>query len=472
MKSHFLFYLIVVVSINNCTYAQKINITTKSKDALSFYKKGWSLENEYKLDEAESMYNKALYLDSTFALAHLRLAMVKENFEYRREKIRDALNYIDGVSEAEKLWIKAREDFYSMGFDGTKEYSYFQKLVDSYPNDEIANYLFGFVNIHHGHYEKAINLNANFIKPYGELIQAYIEKRDYKNAKIVARTYLELLPESVYPLYVNAEILMKTGDFVESIIFYNKMLKIDPEFSWALIGISANMNFLGKHEEGRKFLVKLKEEKLNDYEYRHKWLAIVTSYIDEGKIEKALEELETQKTTSLNGFNKREPTFHIYISFLRKTRLYFESNQPGKGYSEYEKWMQYVDNNFKNEKIVTRLRNLDFYYKAYHSYLNNEIEQAEAELLLFNKNNEDETDDSRVLLSRIYMSKMMNDKAVSVLEETDLDNPYNQYWLMTAYNKIGELNKSIELQNNIINLNDRNNIDLALVRRKSILFNN
>ena len=97
--------------------AQTIPITSTSKKAIEHYETGWLLEDKLKLEEAEIHYRKALAIDSSFAMAHLRLGMVRDNYVNRREKINDALKYIDNVSQGEKLWILARQDFYSLEKD-------------------------------------------------------------------------------------------------------------------------------------------------------------------------------------------------------------------------------------------------------------------------------------------------------------------------------------------------------------------
>jgi len=457
--------------------AQKIPITTKSEKALDFYKKGWQLEDKLELDEAEKMYKKAVEIDTTFALGYLRLGMVKDNYDVRRKELKEAAKYIDNVTEAEKLWIKGRMDFYAKGFDGSKEYGYFKKLVELYPNDEMANFLFAFVNLHHGilkpdlairHFEKAIELEPNFIKPYNELIYTYLENKNFKNSKKVAKKYIKLLPSSVNPLDTYAEIFMRSGEFKKSIKNYNKVLKIDSQFPWALMGITANMNFLDRHEEGRAYTKSLKENTLTHYEYRHKWKALVTSYLDEGDFDNAIITLEKQKQESVTGRNKREPSFHMYFSFLRKTRFYFENNQSKLGLLEYKKWYKYINESDRSEKSKTRIRNLENYYLAYAAFLNNQLEDASIHLNDFTSTNKGETDASKILLSRILLKKEQIEKAINKIQETNLNNPYNQYWLMIAYKKAGDTKNAKKYRNEILNLNDRNNINLSLVRRKTL----
>lgn len=472
-----LIILSVLLFTSTSLNAQNIPITTKSKEALDYYKKGWQLEDQLKLDEAEKMYNKAVNTDSTFALAYLRLAMVKDNYDVRRKQLIEAEKYIDNVTESEKLWIRGRLDFYAKGYDGSKEYGYFKKLVELYPNDEMANFLFAFVNLHHrvlkpdlaiSHFEKAIKINPKFIKPYNELIYAYLENKNYKNAKRIAENYIEILPTSVNPLDTYAEIFMRSGEYEKSIENYKKVLKIDPQFPWALMGITANMNFLGKHEEGRNYTIRLEENHLTHYEYRHKWKSLVTSYLDEGDFKQAIATLENQKLESVSGRNKREPSFHMYFSFLRKTRFYFENNQSKQGLLEYKEWYKYINQSDRSQKAKTRIKNLENYYLAYAAYLDNKLKDARMYLNNYTASNEGETDASKILSSRILLAKEQTEKAINKILETDLNSPYNQYWLMIAYKKAGDTKNAKKYRNKILSLNDRNNINLSLVRKKTL----
>ena len=230
-----LFLFLISSQIN----AQKIPITSVSKEAVKLYKKGWLLENKLEIAVAEEAYNGAIVLDSTFALAHLRLGMLRDNYDFRRAKLKEAMKSISQVSKGEQLWIKARNAFYGSGNTGDKEYNLFKELVELYPNDEKANYFFGFVNIHHGKhdnktaikfYKKAIALNPDYVIPYNELAYAYAGINDFENAKEFAQTSITSLPTSVNPLDTYAEILMRNGEYKKSIKAYNKVLKLMGSF--------------------------------------------------------------------------------------------------------------------------------------------------------------------------------------------------------------------------------------------------
>ncbi|WP_298899107.1 tetratricopeptide repeat protein [uncultured Psychroserpens sp.] len=455
----------------------KIPITSNSTEAIRHYNQARTFENELNLDQAETLYQNALQLDSTFAMAHFRLAMLRDNYDYRREKLNDALKYIDLISEGEQLLIKGRVDFYSLGYDGSKEYGYFKELVALYPEDEEANYLFGFVNVHHGghnpklaikHFKKAIDINSQYTAAYNELTYAYMDIKDYEKAKDIAKVYIELLPNSVNPLDTYAEIFMRNGEYQKSIEYYNNVLEIDTKFPWAIMGIAANLNFLDKHKEARQTLKYLDISTLSDYEYRHHWRSEIVSYLDEGDYKNATKTLEAQKQESLSGKNKREPIFHIYYAFLRKTRLYFENSQSDEGWNEYQQWNTYVQNTIKNEKTKKRILDLGLYYESYSAFIDGDFNRAMSKLEAFNLAHGEDTEAAKLLRAKLLFAKASYDMAVQQLLECDTNDPLTQYWLAKAYLKLNKKQEAKTYLNKILTLNDRNNINLAIVRKKTI----
>ncbi len=469
-----IFYFSLIISCN--TYAQKIPITSNSKEAIALYIKARDSENFLELDRAEILYHRAIQLDSTFAIAHLRLGMLRDNYDYRNRKLNDALKYIDGVSNGEKLLINARIDVYVQSYDGTNEFEYTKQLVEMYPNDEEANYLFALVNLHHGrsnpeiaitYLKKALALKRNYTLVQSELVNAYMTLNEFKKAEETVRKLIGLLPNSLDPLNTYAEIFMRSGDYSESINQYNKVLVLNDSYPWALMGISTNLNFLDKHAEARTYLNRLVDSTLSDYEYRHKWRAKVVSFLDEGDFKNAVQTLEQQKNESLTKVNTREPTFHIYYSYLRKTKLYFENDDFQNGFQEYLAWNKYVMENFKSEATKSRVTNLKKYYLGYQAYIEGDYNSALKIVAGINKENE--TDDVKVLRCKIYIKENKFQLAIDAVSQTDLTNPYNQYWLMMANKMHGNTIEALKWKNKIIQLNDRNNIDLALVRKKAEL---
>lgn len=450
---------------------EKILITSNSEEAISQYRKARVFENKLETDSAEELYLKALQLDSTFAMAHFRLAMLRDNYEYRREKLKVALQYSDYISEGEKLLIKGRVDFYQAGYDGSNEYDYFKQLAELYPDDDEANYMFGYVHIHHGrklpdsaihYYKKALKLNPNVSNYYNELAYAYMENQDFDNAEKTIQDYINFLPNHENPRDTYAEMLMRDHRYEASIMAYDEVLKINRKAPWAYMGKAANLSFLKRYNESHKVIDSLQHIPLSDYEYRHQLRSRICSYIVEGNLEAAIKVLNQQKTESATGKNTREPLFHQYMALSRMTRLYFENNQPENGLKSYQDWIDFVNNNALRESAKNNVLKLKTYYQTFAYFLKGNHDLAMSTL----DNKQDLSEEETLLKARILLSKNDIEKAVEVLETLSSTNPYHLLWLYKAYQRLGNTQKEQELILKLKSLIEMNNIDYALAISK------
>lgn len=450
---------------------QKIAVTSKSKEAVELYKKGFKFEDRLEKDKAEAAYKKALELDSEFALAYLRLAMLRDDFTARENYLKEAIKHIENVSEGERLWIEAKYAFY-VTRKPPEEYAAFEKLIRLYPEDEIANYLFGYINHHHAgddvqkaifHLEKAIRIAPKFITPYNDLAYAYMEAKDFKNAEKIIQKYIELLPETANPYDTYAEMLMRNSQFEKSNEMYDKVLSIEPNYPFAIMGKSANLNFLERHEEARKILPQLEKMKLSDYEDRHRWRSMMGSFVDEGKIKQGIAVLDKQ-----NEYARQKKDNHqIFFSHLRATRLYFEIGDWKNGLKEYKKWKDYFQTAVSDERIKQRVAILENYYKAYAEFLKGKYTSAHALLIKYDQINGSVDDESKILKARIFLKEKKAAEALEIAKTTNLSNAYNQFRLAEIYRSLGKNELAKDWYERASTHNTVNDLDFALVRRKA-----
>lgn len=455
----------------------KIPITTISNKAKDYFLLALQHENKRENEKALDYINQALKLDSTFAMAYMKKAILSGDFDLAKQHLRKAMEYVDEVSLGERLWIKGRNDFYGNGED-FNEYEHFKELVENYPEDENANYLFGLINFSHGNHEmekaighlkKAIELNPNFTNAYNELAYAYLEISDFENARQAALKNTLLLPNKPNSYDTLAEILMREGDYAESIDSYQKVLDLDSTYPWAIMGIAANQNFMDNHLQARKTLKQLDTlEGLSDYEYRHKWKALVVSYLDEGNLESALVVLENQKKTALEGLSPREPFFHAYYSYLRRIHIFFERGDFKSGLEEYNEWQKYVISQTKKENTLSHVENLGIYFEAWSNFLQNDLYTANKLIDDYKDRIEDVDDRYRLLKSKLYVAEGQMEDAVSLSRTLDLSNHYNRYYHGMILHHAKMDSEATKYFEKVCNGNDRNSFELGLVRRRAL----
>jgi len=99
--------------------SQKVaEVTTTNLEAYQHYFKGEELINKFEFGEAEDEFEKAIALDSTFALAYSRLAYAIAwwNTERAKEPLHKALALIDRIPEKERYLVRAQDAQLEEGF--------------------------------------------------------------------------------------------------------------------------------------------------------------------------------------------------------------------------------------------------------------------------------------------------------------------------------------------------------------------
>ncbi len=174
------------------------SITTSSHEALNHYITGKRLFNERKLEESLVEYQKAVDIDTEFAMAYQSMALSYAhlyNWEKRREYYEKTLKYVNKMSIREKFLIYG-------GFYGEQEESYekaieaYQKILDIYPNDYQANYHLGQLFRISEEWDKAIGCfimalkeDRSSIYALNEIIICYLNTGEFDKAEELIRTY-------------------------------------------------------------------------------------------------------------------------------------------------------------------------------------------------------------------------------------------------------------------------------------------
>ena len=288
---------IVLVGIGYSTAGEdgKIPLTTSSEKARSNYLKGVALADNQEITNAREYFERAVAADPKFALAHLNLAFTQTSTGAFLAHLQEAKALVEGISEGERLRILAVD----AGARGAaaEATATLQKLVKAYPNDERAHFLlggnyFGQQNYDEAiaEYRKSIEISPSFPAPYNLLGYALRNSGDTDEAEKIFRKYVDLIPNSPNPYDSYAELLLVIGRYDDSIESYRKALSLDKHFVASYIGIATNLNLQGKQGEARQTLQEMMANARNDGERRQAHFATAVSYVDEGRLEKAVEE--------------------------------------------------------------------------------------------------------------------------------------------------------------------------------------
>jgi tetratricopeptide (TPR) repeat protein len=279
--------------------ADKVPVTTDSKEALDRFLEGRTLFDNLRITDAIPYFQGALEKDAGFALAHLYLAQAAPTAKQFFAELGKADEASARATRGEQLQIKA---FKAASYaDQATAQTLYRELVGLFPDDERAQTLLGtsyfgqqdYVQAAE-HLKKATDIAPGFAPAYNQLGYVYRFLKKYDDAEATFRKYTELLPTDPNPFDSYAELLLKVGRFDESITQYQKALAVDPHFLNSFVGIASCLMYQNKHDDALAELQKAYEVARNDGERRFALFSRGVVYQDEGMPDKALGEIEKE----------------------------------------------------------------------------------------------------------------------------------------------------------------------------------
>ncbi|MCZ6593988.1 MAG: protein kinase [Bacteroidetes bacterium] len=180
------------------------DVTTKSLEAYRYYLRG--IKDYSKFFQADGIRNleKAIELDSSFAMAHYYLARIYrqlQNTKAAKSAIERALFYSDKATEKERLYIKTEHASLAEG-DLEKAISINEKLVNKYPKEKWAYFFLGLNYSSAGKTEEEIAAYNEALKLdaiWGDVLNAhgysYLKIGDFNNAEKAFQKNASLNPD-------------------------------------------------------------------------------------------------------------------------------------------------------------------------------------------------------------------------------------------------------------------------------------
>ncbi|MFQ5771463.1 MAG: tetratricopeptide repeat protein [bacterium] len=482
MRDHILIRYVLLFSLSTLLFAGfgytfdedgKVPITTSSKEALKYYLQGRDLAEKLRGQESLQYFEKAVAKDPKFAMGYLNLSFAQPSAKGFFENLNKAKALVDKVTEGEKLWITGVE----AGVNGfaMKQRELYKKLVAAYPNDERAHNLLG--NHYFGQqeysmaieqYNKATEIAPDFSQPYNQLGYAYRFLGNYTEAEKAFKKYIKLIPDDPNPYDSYAELLMKMGKYDASIEYYQKALSVNPNFVASHIGIATNLNFEGKHEDARKQLQKLYSIARNDGERRAAYFATAVSYVDEGKIDKALEELKKQFALA----EKINDAAAMSGDLIAMGNILLEAGKLDQAMAKYENAVKLVQKSNLSKEIKENNKRVFLFNAARVALLKKDFAAAKAKANEYHKQVEAINNPFQIRLAHqlagiIALEKKNYEKAISELQQANQQNPYNIYRMALAYEGKGDKEKAKDLYKKAADFNALNNLNYAFIRNKA-----
>jgi tetratricopeptide (TPR) repeat protein len=453
--------------------AGKIAISTTSEEARAEFLKGRQLAENLRLEDSRAHFRQAIAKDPDFAIAHLNLANSSPTGTEFFEHLGHAVKLADKASPGERLVIRGAE----AGANGNPagQLELYRKLVADYPKDERAHFLLGGAYFGRQEYDKAIaeynratDIAPDFAPAYNIVGYAYRSAGRYGEAEQAFKKYIRLIPDDPNPYDSYAELLMKMGRFDESIAQYRKALEVNPQFAPSRIGIASNLMFQGKYDASRAEARKLYDGARNDGEKRAAMFANTVAYIDEGKTDLALAELEKQyalgKETGDAAGMSGDATF--------MGNVLLETGKPAEALKRFDQAVEVVSGSDLSPEVKENNKLFHRYNAARVAIASGDLAKAKSENQAFMQAADAKKNLFQIRLGHevaamISLAEKNWDGALSHLAEANLQDPYNLYRQGLAYEGKGEQAKAREMYAKAVGFNQLPTINSALVRLKA-----
>ena len=181
------------------------DVTTSSIDAYRLYAEGINLHERFREQEAAAMFEKAIAIDPSFAMAYVKLAVTENNLGHvdRRDKYAArALKLADRLTPRERFYI---EGYFYTGRRATlaRAIDAYKKCVDIDPGHQACRHNVGLIystleRYQEGaiQYEELLRRGSTNPTAYGNLANIYRAMGEVEKARAVTEAFVKRNPEN------------------------------------------------------------------------------------------------------------------------------------------------------------------------------------------------------------------------------------------------------------------------------------
>ena len=292
---------------------------------------------------------------------------------------------------------------------------------------------------------------------------------NYDEAEKSFRRYMELIPDDPNPYDSYADLLLKMGRYEESIQSYQRALDVKPDFAASYLGIATDLNFLGRYGEARESLRKFLARAEDDGQRRAALLAIAISYADQGLLDSSLVTLEgmLKLAEAMDDAAARAGDYDNMGLVL------LHENRPEQALQKFTLSLQAIEKSSLFPSVKENAR-LDFVQRrSLVALWNNKLREADSLAEAYLKGSTEADNPFRIraahqALGMIALKKKDYTRAVSELEQSDLQQAYNVFQLAQAYEGLGDKEEAQKRYEQVASFNQLNSLRYAFVRRQAL----
>jgi tetratricopeptide (TPR) repeat protein len=275
------------------------DVTTHSQEAYRHYVKGLDYKRKLYAEDAERMFEMAVSLDSTFAMAYYHWATVFRlvpDREKERELLSKALEHSANVGHKDRLYIQS---WHARAYDNlTLSSAILQEIISQYSDEKLAYEELGTNYDLLGQRLRAIDylngaleidpLNKNI---YNQLAYLYDRLGEQEKSIQALNDYISLVPMEANPYDSKGELYAKWGKTDQAIESYEKAIEIKRDFYPSIEAVARLYVLKGQYARAEDHIKTLKTS--GDMQYRRTgWLGSCAIRLHRGKFKEALRELD------------------------------------------------------------------------------------------------------------------------------------------------------------------------------------
>lgn len=289
------------------------SLTTGSVDAYRAYEEGRRAFHRFLYADAAAHFERALAIDSTFALARFRRALSLHQLgsvsEAQRE-VRRARAELVEASERDRLFVEAYDRF---SMDTTAAVAKVRELLRKYPDDKDARIIFANILASRrgaadpearGLLVETLRLDPSYAPAYNVLAYSYARSDDPEAADSLSLRYVELEPDEPNSWDTRGEILELAGHVEDAREAYREALRKRPDFRFAIDHLARSYLLQNDPIGARRELATFRRSALPEVRVRAMALE-ADAYLWEGRVDEAVASYESAEreahTAGLSG---------------------------------------------------------------------------------------------------------------------------------------------------------------------------
>jgi tetratricopeptide (TPR) repeat protein len=303
-------------------------VTTVSLEAYKHFFEGDRYMNDLEFKKAAQELEKAIELDSTFALAQYKLAYVQwwsqHELDAAEQHVHAAMKAIDRIPEKEQFLVKALNASLEHGFNA--QLPYLREMQKLYPNDKEMLFSIGDISFHTENYdtaqvyfERVLELDPEFERALQHLTWTYLRTGQVEKGYEMAQNWVDRTHSwEAYQYLGNAAFMMGNPD--EAVAHFEKASELTPEMVYTKRALAGSYLFSGQPE---KAMAQLKGVVEGDFKPKERFTAyhdisgFVLPYL--GRFEEALQ----MSLAGLDTLEARGDTATLLDARIGTASLYY-----------------------------------------------------------------------------------------------------------------------------------------------------